>query len=146
MAFHIQNPDYASLVRSVFGRAPFITDLGIRLLDVGEGVCETELDVAPRHLQQDRVVHAGVSATMGDHTAGGAAATLVRPDEGVLTIEFKINLLRAAIGDKLRCRATVLRQGRTVIVAESEIFTRDGARESLVAKQMVTLAVVTASA
>ena len=103
------------------------------------------LDVAPRHLQQDRFIHAGVAATMGDHTAGGAAGTLVKPEETVLTVEFKINLLRPAVGQRLRCRAEVLRQGRTLSVVESAVFAQDGAAEALVAKLMVTLAVVTLS-
>ncbi|APR80819.1 Phenylacetic acid degradation protein PaaD, thioesterase [Minicystis rosea] len=143
MSLRVQDPAYADKVRRIFEGAAFIVDLGVRLVDVGPGFCESVLDVAPRHLQQDRFVHAGVGATMGDHTAGGAAGTLVKPEETVLTVEFKINLLRPAIGQRLRARAQVLRHGRTLSVVESEIFARDGEKEQLVAKQMVTLAVVT---
>ena len=65
-----------------------------------------------------------------------------RSNEMVLTAEFKINLLRPALGDRLRCRATVLKAGRTLIVAESEVYAvRDG-KEKLVAKATVTLAPV----
>jgi uncharacterized protein (TIGR00369 family) len=79
---------------------------------------------------------------MADHTAGGAAGTLVRSNERVLTAEFKIDLLRPALGDRLRCRSTVLKAGRTLIVAESEVHAvRDG-KEKLVAKATVTLAPV----
>ncbi len=122
--------------------APFIADLGLVLSDLGPGWCESVLSVAPKHLQQDGYVHAGVQATVADHTAGGAAGTLVRSNEMVLTAEFKINLLRPALGDRLRCRATVLKNGRTLIVAESEVYAvRDG-KEKLVAKATVTLAPV----
>ena len=137
-----QNPHYRDQVRAIFDMAPFITDLGLVLSDLGPGWCESVLVVAPKHLQQDGYVHAGVQATVADHTAGGAAGTLVRSNERVLTAEFKINLLRPALGDRLRCRATVLKYGRTLIVAESEVYAvRDG-KEKLVAKATVTLAPV----
>lgn len=87
-------------------------------------------------------MHAGVIATLADHTAGGAAASVLDAGTYPLTAEFKINLLRAASSDRLTCRARVLKAGRTLIVAESEVFAGDGDDEVLVAKAMVTLAVV----
>jgi uncharacterized protein (TIGR00369 family) len=137
-----QNPQYREHARAIFEKAPFAADLGIVLSDLGPGWCETVLTVAPKHRQQDGYVHAGVQATMADHTAGGAAGTLVRAGELVLTAEYKINFLRPAVGERLRCRATVLKPGRTLIVAESEVYSvRDG-EEKMVAKAMVTLAPV----
>jgi uncharacterized protein (TIGR00369 family) len=106
----------------IFNAAPFVASLGIRLLTIGSGICETELDVEPRHLQQDGFVHAGVQATMADHTAGGAAATLIESGHMVLTVEFKINLLRAAKGQRLTCRSKVLKPGSQFIVVESEVL------------------------
>jgi uncharacterized protein (TIGR00369 family) len=139
-----QNPGFREAARAIFHKAPFITDLGLILADLGPGWCETVLPVAPKHLQQDGYVHAGVQATMADHTAGCAAGTLVRANEMVLTAEFKINLLRPALGNRLRCRATVLKPGKTLIVAESEVYVvRDG-KEKLAAKATVTLAPVEA--
>jgi uncharacterized protein (TIGR00369 family) len=134
-----QNPDYRELAKALFDKAPFIKELGLHLSDLGPGWCETVLAVEPKHLQQDGYVHAGVQATMADHTAGGAAGTLVAANELVLTAEFKINFLRPAIADRLRCRSVVLKPGRTLIVAESEVFAvRDGV-EKLTAKAIVTL-------
>ena len=134
--------DFAQKVRTIFERAAFVSDLGIRLSDLGPGWCESVLDVAPKHLQQDGYVHAGVQATIADHTAGGAAGTLAAEGDLVLTVEFKINFLRPALGERLRCRATVLRQGKTLNVAESEVFAERDGNERLVAKSMVTLALV----
>ena len=136
------NPEFRRQVRAIFEQAAFIQDLGIHLHDLGVGWCEATLQVAPRHLQQDGFVHAGVQATLADHCAGGAAATLVAAGNIVLSVEFKINLLRPAVGQALRCRATVLRAGKTLIVAESEVFARVGDQERLTAKATVTLAVV----
>ncbi|MCA9937693.1 MAG: PaaI family thioesterase [Anaerolineales bacterium] len=134
-----QNPAYAQLVRQLFAQAAFVNDLGIQLTDVGPGWCTSELVVARRHWQQDDLIHAGVIATMADHTAGAAAGSLIRAHEYVLTVEFKINLLRAAQGERLTCRAQVLKPGRTITVAESEVFVHGQGDVKLVAKATVTL-------
>ncbi len=104
------NPEQAGseYVQEIFYRANFIRDLDIRLEKVSEGICETSLAVQERLLQQHGFIHGGVIATMADHTAGGAARS-VSGDKDVLTVEFKINYLRPAIGDRLRCTASVLR-------------------------------------
>ena len=130
-------------IERLFDTAPFIRDLGMELVTVAPGQCETRLALAERHLQQDGVVHAGVLATVADHTAGTAGASLTAAGDYVLTAEFKINLLRAARGDRLHCTGKVLKPGRRLIVAESEVF--DGVPECgrLVAKAIVTLAVMT---
>ena len=137
-----QNPNFRENVRRIFETAPFVGDLGLLLSDLGSGWCESVLDVSAKHLQQDGYIHAGVQATVADHTAGGAGGTLVKEGETVLTVEFKINLLRPALGDRLRCRATVLKAGRTLIVTESEVFAAKDGNEKLAAKATVTLAVV----
>jgi len=137
-----QNPNFRRKVQEIFDRAAFIEEVGIKVSNIGAGWCETTLEILPKHLQQDDFVHAGVLATMADHTAGGAAGSVVKEDEVVLSVEFKINLLRPATGNALRCRAELLRAGRTLIVAESEVFARTDNQEKLVAKATVTLAVV----
>lgn len=137
-----QNPNFRRKVQEIFERAAFIAEIGIKVSDIGPGWCETTLEIEPKHLQQDDFVHAGVLATMADHTAGGAAGSVVREDQVVLSVEFKINLLRPATGETLRCRANLLRAGRTLIVAEAEVFARTGDQEKLAAKATVTLAVV----
>ncbi len=126
----------------IFNAAPFVANLGIRLVSLGSGTCETELVVESRHLQQDGYVHAGVQATMADHTAGGAAATLIEPNHMILTAEFKINLLRAAKGDRLTCRSEVLKPGSRLIVVESEVLCEDEGTSKLVSKTTATIAVV----
>ena len=126
----------------MFNAAPFVANLGIRLVSFDPGTCETELDVEPRHLQQDGFVHAGVQATMADHTAGGAAATLMEPGHIILTAEFKINLLRAAKGERLTCRSKVLKPGSRLIVVESEVLCEKEGTSKLVSKTTASIAVV----
>ncbi len=128
----------------IFEAAPFVANLGIRLVTIEPGVCETTLDIEPRHLQQYGFVHGGVQATMADHTAGGAAATMVDPTHIVLTVEFKINLLRAARGERLVCRSEVLKAGSQLIIVESEILCEDEGTTKLVSKTTASIAVAEA--
>lgn len=139
-----RNPEYAERVRAIVEDGNFTRALGLGLEAVRPGHCTTGLAVRPDHWQQDGYVHAGVQATLADHTGGSAAYSLIAADELVLTVEFKINLLRPAIGERLRCRADVLRAGRTLIVAESGVYIVDGADERMCAKATVTLAVAPA--
>lgn len=129
-------------IRRIFHNAPFIAELGIELACAGDGQCETTLEIRPQHLQQDGFVHAGVQSTMADHTAGAAAGTLIGPSEIVLTAEFKINLLRPARGDRLICRATVIKPGGTLMVVESAVFCVLDSTETLVSRLMGTMAVL----
>ena len=127
-------------VRAMFAKANFINALGVAVTALGPGRCETELVVRPDHLQQDGFVHAGVQASLADHTAGGAAGMALEEGEAVLSIEFKINLLRPAVGQKLRAVAAVLRAGKTVVVTEAEVFSVEEGGEKLCSKATVTLA------
>ena len=83
-----------------------------------------------------------MQATLADHSSGAAASTLISADEQILSVEFKLNLLRPARGEQLRCRATVLKAGRTISVVEAEVHAGDSPRETLVSKATVTLATV----
>ena len=131
-------------IQRIFSAARFISDLGIELESVGYGKCVTTLEIKDRHLQQDGYVHAGVHATIADHTAGVAAATMLREHQMVLSVEFKINLRRPAGGERLICRAEVLKPGRRFSVVESEVSCVDGGEERLVSIMIATIAYVDA--
>jgi uncharacterized protein (TIGR00369 family) len=137
-----RNPAYVQQVEELFRRAAFIQDVGYELVGVTPGQVETRLTVQPRHLQQDGVIHMGVQATMADHTGGSAAGTLISAEQLVLTTGFTMNLLQAAVGEELRCRATVLKAGRTLSVVESEVYAVARGEKTLVSKATVTLAVL----
>jgi uncharacterized protein (TIGR00369 family) len=108
------------------------------------GGFESRVEILDHHRQQDGFIHAGVMATMADHTAGYSAFTIVPEKMQILTIEFKINFFRPAFGDALLCRARVLREGRQIIISESEVFDVRKESEAAVAKAMVTLMAVPA--
>lgn len=137
-----RNPNYGETVRAIFSKAPFVAELGIELVDCGPGWCETRMSIAQRHTQQNGLVHAGVVATIADHTAGASAGTVMAADVMPLTVEYKINLMRAGAGEALRCRAEVLRAGSTLTVSESSVYAVANGEERLIAKALVTLALV----
>lgn len=138
------DPAILQHVQQIFSDAAFVRHLGIALDAAGAGWCSTSLVLNEDHLQQHGHVHAGVITTLADHTAGGAARAAVAHGSDVITIEFKMNFLRPAATRRLTCRGRTLRAGRTIIVAESEVFAIDDAESEplLVAKCTSTLAVI----
>jgi uncharacterized protein (TIGR00369 family) len=142
MMSHDASADRFDHVAPIFEDAAFVNHLGIQLTAAGHGWCETTLAVRPEHLQQHGFVHAGVITTLADHTAGGAARAAVASGFDVLTIEFKMNFLRAAKGRTLVARGDTLRAGKNIIVAESQVFVADAGERTLVAKCISTLTVL----
>jgi uncharacterized protein (TIGR00369 family) len=120
----------------------FIKYCQFEVEDVKKGYFQSRVNIQDQHRQQDGFIHAGVMATMADHTAGYAAFTTVPDDYQILTIEFKINFLRPAHGDALVCRSRVIREGNKIIISESEVFDRREGKEVLAAKALVTLMAV----
>jgi uncharacterized protein (TIGR00369 family) len=134
--------DELKLARRIFGEAPFMVDLGVQPVDVAPGRISTELLVAPRHLQHTGVVHAGVMASMADHTMGAAAQSVAPAGHWILTAELKTSLLRAAKGRRLVCEAWVIKPGRSLSFTEAELFAEDeGGQRTLVLKASATMAV-----
>lgn len=129
--------------RRFFALAPFMVELGITPTHAGSGTMTTELTIAQHHLQHIGQVHAGVMATIADHTMGAAAQTLAAPGTWVVTAEFKTSLLRAAKGERLVCEARVLKPGRQISFTEAEVYAVTGDERTLVAKASATMAVTT---
>lgn len=127
--------------RRLFDQAGFLRHCGVHLADVGPGWAESTVALGPHLTQADGFAHAGLQATMADHTAGIAAGTLVSASEVVLAVEFKINLLRPGIGETLRCRAEVIRAGKRLIFTEAKVYAHRGTAQVLTATFMSTLAV-----
>ncbi|WP_084175068.1 PaaI family thioesterase [Afifella pfennigii] len=141
-----RDPDWRARVERIFATAPFVKLLGIEMVSLEPGEVVAQTGLGERHCQHDGFVHAGVQATLADHSAGGAAASLVPAGFLVLTAEFKISLLRPAKGERLLCRARVVKTGRMLSFCQSEVFALAGERESHVASVSVTIAHVTGKA
>ncbi|BDI34397.1 hypothetical protein CCAX7_64480 [Capsulimonas corticalis] len=137
-----RNPDYIQRTFEATVGQPFARLIGVETAEIGPGWVEIFVTLAPHHLQQDNIVHGGAIATLADTCLAMAAHTLVAGDERVVTIEFKINYLRAATGDRLRCRGQALRPGRTITTSEAEIYAEENGHEKLVAKALGTIAIL----
>jgi uncharacterized protein (TIGR00369 family) len=120
----------------------FIEHCQIKAEVVKRGYFQSRVRIQDHHRQQDGFIHAGIMATMADHTAGYAAFSTVTEEFQILTIEFKVNFLKPAHGESLVCRSKVIREGAQIIIAESEVFDVKGDAETLVAKALVTLMAV----
>ncbi|MEQ1596149.1 MAG: PaaI family thioesterase [Casimicrobium sp.] len=113
--------------------------LGARLTEVDEGVAEFEVDFRPELSQQNGFFHAGIVSTLIDTAGGCAGATLMPPGSGVLTVEFKVNLLAPADGEKLRARGEVVKSGRTLTITQGKVFVTKDGKETLCALMQQTL-------
>jgi uncharacterized protein (TIGR00369 family) len=122
----------------------FPANCGFEVERVAYGIFESRLKICSVHQQQDGFVHAGVIATMADHTAGYAAFTTVSDKYRILTIEFKINYFKPAVGELMICRSKVINNGKKIKVSESEVFSVSQGQEKLISKAMVTLIAVPA--
>jgi uncharacterized protein (TIGR00369 family) len=111
---------------------------GFKVVHADFGIFDTRLAVRKEHQQQDGFVHAGVLATMADHTAGYASYTTVSEKYRILTVEFKINYFKPALGPLIICRSKVVNNGKKIKVTESEVFSVADGMEKLVSKGMFT--------
>ena len=136
------HPDFAQRVRASFERQGAMATLGASLAAVEPGRVVIELPWAQPLTQQHGFLHAGIVATALDSACGYAGFSLMPLDAAVLTIEFKINLLAPARGERFRMEGLVLKPGRTITVAEGRAYALDGGKEKLVATMNATLMAV----
>lgn len=134
------NPSFAADVASSFAQQPIMTLIGARLALVEPGVVEIELPFRADLTQQDGFLHAGVITTVADSAAGYAAFSLMPAGSRVLSIEFKVNLLRPARGELFVARAEVIKAGRTLTVVRADVFATGATSEKeLVATMQGTM-------
>ena len=116
--------------------------IGARLTEVEPGRCVIELPVREDLTQQHGYVHGGVVAMIADSAGGYAGFTLMPSDASVLTVEYKINILAPAAGDRLVATGAVLKPGRSLSIVRAEVIAVQGERNVRVAAMQQTLMVM----
>jgi uncharacterized protein (TIGR00369 family) len=140
--FEPKDPDYAARVRASFARQAAMTTIGATLVEVTPGRVVIELPWAQALTQQHGFLHAGMVATALDSACGYAGFSLMPLGAAVLTIEYKINLLAPAQGERFRMVGEVIKPGRTVTVAEGRAYSLQPGGERLIATMGCTLMAV----
>ena len=126
-----------------FAAQPFMTTIGAVLTDVGAGTVEIELPFSGHLTQQHGFIHGGAVATLADSACGFAALASMPAGTGVLTAEFKLNLLAPAAGERLIAKGKVIKAGRTLTLAMAEIFAVSNGTTKLCALMTATLMTIT---
>lgn len=132
-------------VRESFAAQTAMTTVGATMTRLAYGEAEIELPAAPHIRQQQEFVHGGVVAMILDSACGYAAFTTMPADSEVVSVEFKINFLKPALGRKLIARGRVLRPGRTLTVCQGEVYAVTEKGEAPVAAMQATMAAVSRS-
>lgn len=134
-----KDPGFDRRVRDSFANQRVMQTLGATLVEVTPGRVTIELPYRADLTQQHGFVHAGIVATIGDSACGYAAFSLMPTDAGVLTIEYKINLMAPARGSLLRAIGRVIRPGRTITVTAAEVWADEVLAATLTATVMTVM-------
>lgn len=130
-------------IRDSIGRQTLLTTMGVAVAGVASGRVVLDLPYREDLCQQNGYLHAGAVTAVADSACGYAAATLMPADRDVLTVEFKVNLLAPARGDRFRATGEVVRAGRTLTVCSAEVVAwADGPQPMPVALMQATMMAV----
>lgn len=137
-------PDnFTQRVRESFDQQQFMKTLGASLAMVDAGKIEISVPFRAGLTQQNGFLHAGVITSILDSACGYAALSAAPESANVLSVEFKVNLLSPAVGERFVARAHVKRAGRTVTVCAADAFAIRGEEEKLVATMLGTIMTIT---
>ena len=142
MARDLDDAAVAKRIQASFAKQGLMETLGASIVNVAPGLVEIAFSPARAISQQHGFVHAGAVSAIADTAAGYAALSLMPPDRGVLTTEFKINLVAPALGERILARGKVVKAGRTLTLAQTEGFAVSSGQEKLIALLTATLMAV----
>lgn len=137
-----RNPHFEEAVRQSFAAQHLMATLGARLTVVDVGEIEIRVPFRPDLTQQHGFLHAGVVTSALDSACGYAAFSLMPDGAGVLTVEFKTNLLAPARGQELVARGRVVRAGRTITVCQGDASMMSDGAETPVVTMLATMMTV----
>ena len=134
------NPNFADEVRASFAKQAIMRSIGAELGRVEPGFIEIRLPYRADLTQQHGYLHAGIITTIADSAGGYAAFSLMPRHSEVLSVEFKVNLLRPAKGDLFLAQATVIKSGKTLTIVRADVFSvSQDSKKQLVATMTGTM-------
>jgi uncharacterized protein (TIGR00369 family) len=134
--------DPTERIQRSFSRQGLMGTLGASLGTIAPGAVEIVLVPHPAISQQHGFVHAGAISAIADSAAGYSALSVMPEGAGVLTTEFKINLVAPAIGDRIVARGRVVKQGRTLTLTQADVYVESAGTSKLVALLTATMMTV----
>lgn len=137
-----KDPDYQNRVKKSFADQAVMETLGASIAALEAGEIAIDFPYQAKFTQQNGFIHAGIVSTILDSACGYAAFSLMPAEASVLTIEFKINLLAPASGERFRAIGKVKKPGRSITVSEGEFYASSAQGEKLVATMTGTLMAV----
>jgi uncharacterized protein (TIGR00369 family) len=143
ISFIASDPEFEQRVRRSFGEQRVMSAIGASLSSVEAGGVDIVLPFRDDLTQQDGFLHAGIITTIADSACGYAAYTLMPATARVLSIEFKVNLLAPAVGERMIARGRVLRAGKTITVCRADVAAVIDRQEKLIASMQGTMMTVT---
>ena len=126
--FEPRDPEWEAKVRASYAKQSVMALIGAELAALRPGWVEIHLPFRADLCQQNGFFHAGIISTVVDSAAGYAGHTLMAPGAGVLTVEFKINLMAPGDGELLIATGEVLRPGRNLVIAKGDAWIRKHGR------------------
>lgn len=133
------NSTIEKAVRASFAKQTFLKTIGAELIGVSAGEVEIELPFRSDLCQQHGFLHAGVVTSIVDTACGYAALSLMPEGSEVLSVEFKINFLSPAVGEKFLARGKVVKAGKTLTVVNGEAVAKNRGNEKLIATMLATM-------
>ena len=138
-SFQTQDANFERRVRDNFARQNVMQLIGASLRLVEPGAVDIVLPYRNDLTQQNGYIHAGILTTVADSACGYAAYTLMPAGSEVLSVEFKMNLLRPAAGDLFVAEARVLKAGKTLTVTGCDVYGRVADDSKLIATMLATM-------
>ena len=136
------DPDYVARVQASFDRQKAMRLIGARLVRIAPGACTIDLPFRDDLTQQHGYIHAGIVSMIADSAGGYAGFTLFPADASVLTVEYKLNLVAPAAGERLVAEASVVKPGRTLAITRGEVYAERAGARTLCAIMQQTLIVM----
>jgi len=137
--FEPRNPAWEKKSREIFERQSFMRMIGARIEALSPGTCDLELPYREDLCQQNVYLHGGVITSIADTSCGIASSTLLAADAGILSVEFKYNMMAPAAGERFLARGRVIRSGRTLTIAESFVFAIKDGIETEIGRMLATM-------